>query len=92
MVLHLLQQGVHRLGAKVVLGAAVERVRLVHKEDSPAGRLGDFLGLDGRLANVLAHQVGSRGLDKLTARQQALALQDLAHQARHRGLARAGVA
>ena len=89
LVLHLLDQGVDRLGAVLVAG---ERVRLVDEEDAADRRRHHLGGLDRGLAEEAGHQLGPVDLDQLALAEQAERPVDAGHQPRDRGLAGAGVA
>ncbi len=91
VVLHLLQQGVHGLGAKVV-AAAVERVGLVDKEHAAQCALHHGLGLGRGASDVLGDKVRAGDLHQVPLGEDALLFENLGHDARNRGLARAGVA
>ena len=67
-------------------------VGLVDEEDTVQGGLDALLHVGLGVALVAAHQVLALDLHHMTARQQAEGAEDLAHEARHRGLARARIA
>ena len=89
LVLHLLDQGVHSLGAVLVAGQAVGLVDEQHAADGAGHDLGR---LDRGLTQVAGHQLGAVDLDQLALAEQPESTVDAADQAGHRGLARAGVA
>ena len=93
VVLHGLEQRVHRLLAEVAVALAHrERVRLVDEEHA-AERLVNNLGrARRRLADVAAHEPGAVDLHELPRAQNPQVLVDLREHAGHGGLARAGVA
>ena len=93
MILHQLDQRVNRLAAKVVVHAlARQGVRLVDEQDAAQRAVHNLRHLARRLADVARHQAAAVGLNQLSAAQKAQLLVDFGDQARHRRLARAGVA
>ena len=88
-VLHLLDQGVDRLGAVLVAGQAVGLVDEEHAADGGLDHLG---GLHRGLAEVAGHQLGPVDLDQLALGEQAERPVDARHQPGDGGLAGAGVA
>ena len=92
VVLHVLDDGVDRLPAEVLLAAASEGVGLVDQQRPAERRLEHGSRLRRRLADVAGDEVGSIGLHEVALGHQAEAAQDLAEQPGHRRLAGARVA
>ncbi|MDQ0773877.1 hypothetical protein QF026_002343 [Streptomyces aurantiacus] len=91
VVLHQLQQRVHRFLAEVgALAARGEGVRLVDEQHAAAGPFEDLPGELGGVADVAADQVGAGRLDELAPLQDAELGQDLPVEAGDGGLAGAG--
>ena len=89
VVLQALDQRLQRLRT---IAAVRELVGLVDEEDAAHGRVDDMRGDGLRVALEAADQLGLVHLNHGRRRQRAHRIQDLAHQAGDRGLARAGIA
>ena len=95
VVLHPLQERLDRLGAEVeapVPAAGRERVRLVDEEHAVERAPDRPIGLDRRLADVLADERGAVDLDEVSLLEQAHGAVHLGEQPGDGRLAGAGVA
>ena len=92
VVLHVLDDGVDRLPAEVLLAATSEGVRLVDEQRAAERRLEHGSRLRRRLADVAGDELRSVGLHEVALGHEAEGAQDLAEQPGHGRLAGTGVA
>ena len=93
MVLHVFQQHLNGLVAKVVGAVLVDQgVGLVNKEHAADGLLNDLLSFDGGLAYKAGHQAGAVHLHQLSLGQHSHAAVDLGQHPGHGSFTGAGVA
>ena len=92
VILHGLQQGVHRLLPIVIAAPVGQSVSLVDKQNAAHGLLNGLTGLDGGLTHIARYQPASVHLHQMPLAENTQALVNAGHQPGHHSLARAGIA
>ncbi|CAM5506216.1 hypothetical protein SGLAM104S_10681 [Streptomyces glaucescens] len=93
IVLRPLQQHLQCLvavGVALAVAGVGQRVGLVDEEHAAERGVDQFVGLHGRLAQILADQIGPLRLHQVVAAEQAERVEDPAEDPGHGGLAGAG--
>ncbi len=92
MILHRLENRLYRLAAEIVVSAGCEGICLVYEQHAAECRLDNLLRFQCRLSDIARNKAGAVDFYKLTLAQHADRCVQSAYEARHGGLAGAGIA